>query len=132
MKSLFLFPFLFCLMACQTQAVAQEAVPAEIALVGEWQLDMTPENPDDEAFAKMIIREVSDGSFTGIFYRDGVRIREGRINQQTGRLYGALVSGDNSGRYATSFYFEDGKLYGTTHAIERQFLSVWVGVRVER
>lgn len=101
-------------------------------LIGEWQLDMSPQNPDDENFAKMIVREVSDGSFTGIFYRDGVRIREGRLNQQTGTLYGALVSGDNSGVYNTAFYLKDGKLYGSTHAIGRGFLSVWVGEKMKR
>lgn len=119
-------------MTCNKKVIAQAAPTAEDILVGEWQLDMTPDNPDDSNFAKMIIRRVSDGSFTGTFYRDGVRIQEGRINQQTDRLYGALVSGDNSGRYATAFYHEDGKLYGSTHAIEREFLSVWVGVRVDR
>ncbi len=98
-------------------------------LIGEWQLDMSPENKTDANFAKMIITKVGNNQLKGSFYRDGVRIREGRINTQTGIIYGALVSGDNSGEYNTSFYYKDGKLYGSTHAIEREFLAVWTATK---
>ncbi len=39
------------------------------------------------------------------------------------------LSGDNSGEYNTTFFYEDGKLYGSTHAIERRFLAVWIATR---
>ncbi|MEM7572902.1 MAG: hypothetical protein AAF433_08375 [Bacteroidota bacterium] len=106
------------------------ADPDTSVLLGEWQLDMTPENPDDNNFAKMVIREINNQSFKGIFYRDGVSIREGRLNTQRGIIYGALVSGDNSGEYNSTFYYEDGVLYGSTHAIGRDFLAVWTATRL--
>ncbi|MEM1337410.1 MAG: hypothetical protein AAF717_06760 [Bacteroidota bacterium] len=101
------------------------------ALLGEWKLDMTPQDTTDSNFAMMRIEKVTDTSFEGIFYREGVKLQEGRINTQRGILYGALVSGDNSGEYNTSFYLEEGKLYGSTHALARGFLAVWVAEKVK-
>jgi len=106
-----------------------EADPQE--LLGMWTLDMTPHIPDDDQFAIMTIVKVKDNEFKGTFYREGVKIQNGQLNKLTGRIYGALVSGDNSGSYNTSFYLKDGKLYGSTHAIERNFLSVWVATKEE-
>jgi hypothetical protein len=106
-----------------------EADPQE--LIGMWKLDMTPHIPDDNQFAIMEISKIKDNAFKGTFYREGVKIQNGQLNTSTGRIYGALISGDNSGSYNTSFYFENGKLYGSTHAIERNFLSVWVATKEE-
>ncbi|MCZ4410542.1 hypothetical protein O3Q51_17130 [Cryomorphaceae bacterium 1068] len=111
------------------EGVSTEADPQE--LIGMWKLDMTPHIPDDNQFAIMEIGKINDNTFKGIFYREGVKIQNGQLNSSTGRIYGALVSGDNSGSYNTSFYLEDGKLYGSTHAIERNFLSVWVATKEE-
>ncbi|MCH2215142.1 MAG: hypothetical protein MK086_08235 [Flavobacteriales bacterium] len=106
-----------------------EANPQE--LIGTWKLDMTPHKPDDDQFAMMEIVKIKDNEFKGTFYREGVKIQNGQLNSLTGRVYGALVSSDNSGSYNSSFYLEDGKLYGSTHAIDRNFLSVWVASKVE-
>lgn len=95
-------------------------------LIGEWKLDMTPQNETDDNFALMRIDKVDDNTFTGTFYREGVAIQKGQINTQRGLVYGALVSGDNSGLYNTSFYYQDGRLYGSTHALDRGFLAVWI------
>ena len=100
------------------------------SLIGEWKLDMTPNDPTDENFAMMKIDEVDGNEFSGTFYREGVRIRNGQLNTGTERLYGALISGDNSGSYNSTFYFKDGMLYGTTHAVDRGFLAVWTAVKV--
>lgn len=99
-------------------------------LLGEWKLDMSPENKTDNNFAMMRITSVDGKKLKGTFYRDGVKLKNGKINTQNGMIYGALTSGDNSGDYNTSFYFEDGKLYGSTHAIQRGFLSVWIAEKV--
>ncbi|MEM6725511.1 MAG: hypothetical protein AAF598_15835 [Bacteroidota bacterium] len=101
-------------------------------LVGTWKLDMTPQDLTDDNFASMRIKKIKGNSFTGEFYRKGVKIKHGQINTQTGVIYGALVSGDNSGSYHTSFFYKDGKLYGTTHAIEKQFLSVWTATKIDQ
>lgn len=103
--------------------------PDSKILIGKWILDMTPENKTDNNFAMMEITTVSGKTMKGTFYREGVELKSGRLNTQTGTIYGALVSYDNSGEYNTSFYYKDGKLYGTTHAIERNFLSVWTATK---
>ena len=109
------------------QVIAEKADPN--VLIGTWKLDMSPENQTDGNFAMMRIEKIKNGSFKGVFYREGVKIRKGRINTQTGVIHGALVSGDNSGDYNTSFYLKEGKLYGTTHSLSRDFLSVWVATK---
>ncbi len=111
-------------------ASAQSQSPDVSVLEGYWKLDMTPENPSDSNFAQMIITSTKDNQIQGSFYRDGVSMKEGRINTQTGVIHAALVSQDNSGKYNTSFYYEDGKLYGTTHSLSRDFLSVWTASKV--
>ena len=131
MNHLFAFLLAFTTLNCLgTQSTTStNGDPDPSVLVGTWQLDMTPENPDDSNFAMMEIRQITDKGFEGVFYRDGVRIREGRLNTQRGIIYGALVSGDNSGEYNSSFYYEDGVLYGSTHAIGRGFLAVWTATK---
>lgn len=109
------------------EAIGQES--STDVLVGNWKLDMSPQNVSDSNFAIMEITSVEKNEIKGTFYRKGVKLREGQVNTQTGVIYGALVSGDNSGEYNTSFYYKDGKLYGTTHAIGRGFLSVWVATK---
>jgi hypothetical protein len=100
-------------------------------LVGKWKLDMTPENKTDSIYADMEITKVTNNSLEGFFYREGVEIQEGRINIQTGIIYAALISGDNSGQYNTAFYYKDGFLFGTTHSLSRDFLSVWSATKLE-
>ncbi len=98
-------------------------------LKGNWKIDLSPENDSDDNFAKMIITNVDENSLEGYFYRDEVKIREGRVNTQSGIIYGALVSGDNSGIYNTSFYYKDGFLYGSTHSVDKDFLAVWKAIK---
>jgi uncharacterized membrane protein len=122
--------FMFCCMlviSIQTQAQSKN-VDTNI-LVGTWILDMSPENSTDANFAEMMIMKVDNKTLEGFFYREGVRIRQGKINTQSGTIYGALVSGDNSGDYNTAFYYKDGKLYGSTHALKRDFLAVWTATK---
>jgi len=98
-------------------------------LIGKWTLDMTPENKEDSNFAIMTINEVGINKIEGSFYREGVIIEEGRTNTQLEVIYVALVSKDNSGSYNTTFYLKNEKLYGTTHSIKKNFLSVWVATK---
>lgn len=98
-------------------------------LKGIWKLDMSPEDKTDANFAEMTISSIDKNSIQGYFYRDGVKIQEGIISTQLGIVHGALVSGDDSGNYNTSFYYKNGFLYGTTHAIGRNFLAVWVATK---
>ncbi len=128
MKSIFL---LICLLITSPLSFAEKSKPdnSKVSLIGVWKLDMTPSNLNDNNFAKMVIRKIDNNQLQGEFYRDGVEINAGRINTQNGRVYAALVSSDNSGSYNSSFYLKDGILYGTTHAIERDFLAVWTATK---
>lgn len=99
-------------------------------LLGEWKLDMSPQNPNDNNFAMMRITSVDNNEMKGTFYREGVKLKNGVINTQSAIIYGALTSGDNSGEYNSAFYFENGKLYGSTHALQRGFLAIWVAEKI--
>jgi len=101
------------------------------SLKGEWKLDMTPQDKTDANFAMMRITEIDSKSVQGIFYREGVVIKEGRVNTQSDVPYVALISGDNSGSYNSTFYYKNGKLYGSTHAVNRAFLAVWTAEKVK-
>ena len=109
--------------------MAQMEPPDLSELLGRWELDMSPNDTLDDNFAMMEITAIGDNKLEGTFYREGVKIKEGRINTQSNRIYAALISGDNSGTYHTSFYYEDGLLFGSTHAIDRGFLSVWIATK---
>jgi len=107
-----------------------ETITIDLSLLkGDWKLDLSPENDSDTNFAQMTITSIDENSLEGTFYREGVKIREGRINTQRGILYAALVSGDNSGIYNTSFYYKEGILYGTTHSVDKDFLAVWTATK---
>ncbi|MEO1438647.1 MAG: hypothetical protein AAFV80_24110 [Bacteroidota bacterium] len=129
MKTFFI--LLISLSACwlNTEPSLTESIDTQI-LVGHWKLDMSPQDSTDSNFAMMHIKKVTASSFTGDFYRKGVSIKNAQINTQTGKLYGALTSGDNSGTYNTTFLYQDGMLYGTTHAIDKAFLSVWTATKI--
>lgn len=98
-------------------------------LIGTWTIDMSPQDKTDSNFAMMKITKVKDNTFKGTFYRKGVAIRNAKLNTQQGVIYGALVSGDGTGEYNTTFYFKDGMLHGTTHAIKRDFLAIWTATK---
>ncbi|MDH7447955.1 hypothetical protein [Aquimarina sp. 2201CG14-23] len=111
--------------------IAQENDKDIQLLIGEWQLDMSPQDKTDTNYAMMRINKVNSNSVHGTFYREGVKIKEGKINTQSDVIYVALISGDNSGTYNTSFYYKDGKLYGSTHAVDRGFLAVWIAEKIK-
>jgi hypothetical protein len=121
---------LFAIMLLSTTGLmAQEESPDLTQLLGSWKLDMSPSDTSDDNFAHMEITAIDENTLEGTFYRKGVEIQVGKVNTQSGRVYAALISGDNSGTYHTSFYFEDGLLYGSTHAIDRGFLAVWIATK---
>jgi hypothetical protein len=102
----------------------------KMSLIGIWKLDFTPNKSQDNNFAKMTITKIDKNQVFGEFYRDGVEIVSGHMNTQLDHIHVALVSSDNSGNYNSSFYLKDGILYGTTHAIERDFLAVWTATKI--
>mgnify|MGYP001798001158 CR=1 FL=1 len=122
-----------CLLTLATDSIPHKTAttPDLEVLLGQWQLDMSPQDQTDDNFAMMNITKIVDGSFEGEFYREGVKIRNAQTNTQLGIIYGSLISGDRSGTYNTAFYYKDGVLYGTTHAVDRDFLAVWTAVKTK-
>ena len=105
--------------------------PSDV-LKGTWQIDLTPNDTTDSNFATMTIESIDDSQFFGEFYRTGVPIQKGQLNISNGKVFGALISADGSGQYASSFQYDNGKLHGTTHALDRQFLAVWIATKQEQ
>jgi len=124
MKTLYVLAI--CLISLMSNDINQKPDKLDLdVLVGNWKLDMSPQDKTDNNFAMMKITNIVDNSFEGEFYREGVKIRNAQINTQLDIIYGALISGDGTGTYNTTFYYKDGILHGTTHAVNRNFLSVW-------
>ncbi|MEM8891239.1 MAG: hypothetical protein AAGD28_24890 [Bacteroidota bacterium] len=98
-------------------------------LEGTWKLDLSPENPDDDNFTELVIKEISPLGVKGSFYYS--KVREGRVNLNFDAVYFAFVTDDGSGDYNTTAIFKEGKLMGTTHSLGRDFLSVWTGEKVK-
>ncbi len=117
--------FAICSLLFTVEMKAQETD----VLLGTWKVDMSPQDKSDSNFAMMEIKSVKGDQMKGTFYREGVKLRNGVINTSTGVIYGALISGDNSGEYNSTFYYKDGKLYGTTHAVDRGFLAIWTATK---
>ena len=103
MKVLFIQSFFFLSIMEDTLPQVSNSQDLNV-LLGNWKLDMTPQDKTDDNFASMNISKIEDNSFQGYFYRKGVKIREAQINTQTDILYAALISGDNSGTYNSTFY----------------------------
>lgn len=128
MKLLYLLSM--CLIALLSNDICKKQNKLDLnVLIGDWKLDMSPNDKTDGNFAMMKISKLVGNSFEGDFYREGVKITNAQINSQLGVIYAALVSGDNSGSYYTTFYYEEGILHGTTHAASRNFLSVWTATK---
>lgn len=119
-----------CLITSTSNNIHQKADPIDVnVLIGHWKLDMSPQDQTDANFAMMKITKIAGSSFEGEFYREGVKIEHAQLNTQLGIIYGSLISGDNSGTYNTTFYHKNGVLYGTTHAVDKNFLAVWTAVK---
>ncbi|MHA7057830.1 hypothetical protein ACWGOQ_0011455 [Aquimarina sp. M1] len=128
MKTLYLLSC--CLITLLSSDIQKKSSNLDVnVLVGKWKLDMSPQDKTDDNFAFMEITKATDNSFEGYFYREGVNIKNANINTQLGIIYGALISGDGTGTYNTTFYYDDGIIHGTTHALNRNFLSVWTATK---
>jgi len=128
MKTIYLI-VLIALLSIPNSSNAQSKSVDTNVLIGTWKLDMSPQDTTDSNFAMMKIIKIDNNTFKGEFYREGVKIRNAQINTQLGIIYGALISGDGTGDYNTTFYYKGGVLHGTTHAVDRNFLSVWTATK---
>lgn len=111
----------------QATAPRSTDVPNPNDLLGIWQVDLRP-TPDAEAYYQpFTVTAINGNTFTGTFYQS--EIREARLNTDWGVVHFAFVTNDGSGDYHTAGRLIDGRLEGTTHALGRNFLTVWTATR---
>lgn len=110
-----------------TAPVVVAPVSAE-PLLGQWRVDLTSspsEGVKGRYYTDMVIDSVKGDRVTGTFY--GSRMENGRINRSWGGIRFAFITRDGGGGvYHHSGEMVDGRLIrGLSHAIDRDFLSVW-------
>lgn len=110
-----------------TAPVVVAPVSAE-PLLGQWRVDLTSspsEGVKGRYYTDMVIDSVKGDRVTGTFY--GSRMENGRINRSWGGIRFAFITRDGGGGvYHHSGEMVDGRLVrGLSHAIDRDFLSVW-------
>lgn len=98
-------------------------------LSGDWIIELQP-RPEAESYQKeMHIQVQEDRSIHGEFYDSD--ISESVINANGDKLYFAFTTGDQNNLYYHSGYLKDGTLYGTTYCPSREFMTPWIGRRIE-
>lgn len=96
-------------------------------LEGTWEVDLTPDDPNDSVGTQMVITKADKKKLDGTFY--GSLFKESQVGFGLETIHFAFVTSDKSGDYNTAVRFVDGKMIGTTHALARDFLSVWTATR---
>lgn len=94
--------------------------------VGTWKLDLRP-TPDAEPYYQNFELKMVKGKIKGKFYN--TEIENVVFNDAWEHPTIAFTTTDGSSTYHTVGRIENGILKGTTHAIGRDFLSIWSGER---
>ena len=119
------------LMLAASAALADPATVAPVPadpLIGKWRVDLTAspaEGKSGRYYTEMEITSVDGNRIVGTFY--GSPMEKGRINRSWGSVRFAFITHDGGGgAYNHSGEFVDGRLIrGLSHAVDRDFLSVW-------
>jgi len=108
---------------------ASRAPIDESALVGAWRVDLTSQPGDAPYYSEMVVTTAAGGRITGTFY--GSPMENGRVLRDWGTVRFAFVTRDGGGGvYNHSGELVDGRLLrGLSHALQRDFLSVWTADR---
>ncbi len=107
----------------------ETAAPEAASLIGTWRIDLRPTPDAEPYYQEMVIESVDDNTITGTFY--GAEITDGRLNLNWDAVHFAFVTSDGVGNYNTSGVIDGDAVRGTTHAIGREFLSVWTGTKID-
>jgi hypothetical protein len=101
-------------------------------LIGKWKVDLRPTPDADPYLVNMTIKSIDAeaGTFEGTFY-NGAEMTSTQFNVDWSGVSFAFVTKDDQTKYATQGTLRGGRLSGTTHAISRDFLSVWSGQKRE-
>ncbi len=108
---------------------ASRVTPSAEPLIGAWRVDLTNKPGDQAYYAEMVVTAVTDDRIAGAFY--GSPMEKGRITRDWGTVRFAFVTRDGGGGvYNHSGELVDGRLLrGLSHALDRDFLSVWTADR---
>ncbi len=115
------------LLLVSTAATPVPQGPDASDLVGVWRVDLRPTPDAAPYYRTMTIEAVEDGQITGSFY--GSKIKIGHVNTDWDAVHFAFVTKDGRTAYHTTGRLVEGRLEGTTHAPNRDFLSVWSAER---
>lgn len=119
----------FCLLAFSfTSNTNAQELSTEL-LKGTWTVDLTPSPGADPYYKEMAIEDTGENSFQGFFY--DTPFANGTVNTVWGKLYFAFTTKDGSGKYFSTGYLEDGKIYGLTFSEGRKFVMPWTAWRKE-
>jgi len=106
---------------------AAQTVPTD-SLAGAWTVDLRPAPEADFYGVPFVVDSVyTDSTFAGSFH--GSRVQNATFNLSWGVTRFAFTTDDGGSVYHTSGVLHDGWLEGTTHAVQRGFLSYWTATR---
>lgn len=106
-----------------SQKVTKSQAPESIK--GEWMIDLRAEPNADPYFQTLLISQVEENTFKGMFY--GSKIKDAQLNRNWDVTYFAFRSYDNSNDYYHTGYFKNGEIVGTTYCPQRAFIMPWKG-----
>lgn len=98
------------------------------SLIGQWKVSLHSSTGEVMGTTMFVITEAGPKSLQGTFY--GSPTRQPHLATFKGAIYLAFVTSDQNSVYHTTVRLSDARLEGSTHAIDRGFLSVWTAERL--
>ena len=129
MKNLFCFTVLFLLLSSvmTAQEDRQTDNTDNVALMGEWVIDLRPTPQAEGYFQPFIVEAIKGNTIKGTFY--GSKLENSILNDNWDKLYFAFTTNDSTNEYYHSGYLLDGKLFGITYCPNRGFTAPWTGTK---
>lgn len=124
------FIFLLAISAIPLRITAQHqatAAPEWPALIGKWKVSLRSSSGDVMGTTDFVVTESDGKTVKGTFY--GSPLRQVHIATVGPALHFAFVTSDTNSVYHGAARFVAGRLEGSTHALDRGFLSVWTAER---
>lgn len=110
-------------------AVSQESASDWNSLIGEWKVSLRSSSGEVMGTTMFLITEANGKTVRGSFY--GSPLRQVHVASVDGTLHFAFTTSDVNSLYHGTARFAAGRLEGSTHALDRGFLSVWTAERLK-
>lgn len=104
------------------------SAPNWVALIGEWKVSLRSSSGRLMGTTTFVVSEADGKTIKGSFY--GSPLRQVHTASVDGTLHFAFITSDVNSLYHGTARFAAGRLEGSTHALDREFLSVWTAERV--